>query len=277
MHDDVRLKFMKGFTNSSVASFCAITKGGDMKKPSYGKPCHADVKYSDYKGCPYIVSALYKEKGYGVGIQDEYIKWLINDSYCSDVFVDKDLDSVKEKGFLIDASKNANVIGNALIASRMSNESSLTAKVKIWKMLHDRGVNGDVAFIIGHMFADLDNKEGVTIQRSASSHEPFDVTDMSLAGMKNVCNRIVKSPENFMSTGKYTAVFDAFKPVDGKSVASIVREFLKKNVPFTSKKNRFSGMSEHFPLNPTMNALAFFIDQYCNEHLTFIDEPMEDW
>lgn len=123
-------------------------------------PCHGRMSGfpdRDYKGKIYI-EVIVTECGwkdrFKVGsrkpsfeIFKPFAEWLVNSSYMSPMFIVKDIDFIKEFGFVLSTRVNAPLLQNALITTRHFIECSLLA-FETWNTLVKEGVDPHFAYFI---------------------------------------------------------------------------------------------------------------------------------
>lgn len=114
-----------------------------------------------------------------VGTQKQtvaYIDWLINRSPWAEIFVDKDAKQVFALGYVIDTTKPANLIGNALIACRLFTESYVAGakfRVKTYLELLELGCSEQEALLFSQMYAPSERGYPYTFSRFSSGHAVF--------------------------------------------------------------------------------------------------------
>jgi len=164
-----------------------VKKDGDIYV-SPNKACHAQM-HSMPKDCTAIWSKFPKP-GHGyhgdkVKITEQTLKfndWLLHRSPWAQVFVPTTTEFATKKGFVIaDLNQAANLIVNALIATRIPSEHYW--EVARWNDLVDAGVHENMAFILTVSFG----REGVKLS-GGIGHHPLDPNELTMEAVEAFMN-----------------------------------------------------------------------------------------
>ena len=131
------------------------------------KACHAGLSRRK-RGCVYALSAVQK-RGCTRKAETAYLKWLMNDSKLSEMFLTSLIGDVRRNGIVVDGHKPSNLVAIALIATRIPNEWG--QRCELWYELHKAGCNGDLALFLIHDFNF--GRGGRVSQVSESYHLPL--------------------------------------------------------------------------------------------------------
>lgn len=130
-------------------------------------------------GAKYVLSAVMKPNMSKEDLKI-FIQWLVTESPYAHIFVDKDVKSILEYGYLVDAAHPAAFITSALITSRFPTESyvnvqTFTKRNMVWRELIDMGVNKTEAFFFAQLYdaASIKSLYPITPSRLSSGHTPF--------------------------------------------------------------------------------------------------------
>lgn len=162
-------KAEKWFKTHSPSFYGTANFAGLYKHPSsptikqwnaLNAPCHSRISSfpmpDDEEKCFFEVivtecgwrrRSISNKKEPSFEIYKPFVEWLVNSSYMSPMFIVKDIDFIKEFGFVLSTRVNAPLLQNALITTRHFVECSLLA-FETWNTLVKEGVDPHFAYFI---------------------------------------------------------------------------------------------------------------------------------
>lgn len=153
--DEVRKMFELGVRSPNKCGLCGTS---DSKNTfvSDNQACHAGLAESMKRAFTPDFAHSYIMYKYETPLNSKlavpFLHWLIHDSMYSEVFPDQDAAHVWGDGVLSTyTNRGANLVVGAHIAARRLTEHNYI--VRNWYELVQRGVNGDLAFILAHCIA----------------------------------------------------------------------------------------------------------------------------
>lgn len=130
-------------------------------------------------GIKYVLSAVMHNWTSTDEQLNKFIDWLVNRSPWAVVFVDKDVQRIRELGYVVDANHPSSFIGSAMVASRFMTESysgdNWKWRCDVYQELLAIGCTENEAFMFAHMY----NKETagklypITFSRLSAGHSTF--------------------------------------------------------------------------------------------------------
>ena len=135
---------------------------------------------------------------YSKGYVRPFLRWLLNDSLVSDIFVTKDVEAALKRGIIITPHVNIDKLACGVIMLRTLTEH--VGQLPSWHGLVKRGVSPDMAYLISH------HCEGTTtIIKAKRSHSclMFSLTSYHKEGVSNWLNgKFIKAP-NYIDALNY--------------------------------------------------------------------------
>jgi len=147
--------FKASSSDSRTATYALVKKGSMVWKQTYA--CHGYLKNDDnIKSSDFVISRLYARKANVDQYTDDFINWMVNDSHWSGIHLRKDVEDIKNYGWIFGLDGDATLTGSALIASRHLTERPHQGEA--WGRFRAMGFTGTEAFLLSNMYTYNDKK-----------------------------------------------------------------------------------------------------------------------
>lgn len=236
----------------STANWAAVWDNGKILE-KFSQACHADIS-RNHNGCSYIVTEC--------RLTDEeqmwYGYWLANLSPVSDVFLVKDVHTIKEIGaYVLNADVPSDKLLLACIATRQVWEYQPT--VKAFYHLCKAGIPADMAFLVAHM-CDKCDENAMSFNRTNSGHAVMRVENMTVEHIRNwVEHKYVGGMESFKDKPCCPTTNGAFGSGGASSLHKAIREI-------GGELDRY-GDRKAVPMKDAVKQAATVIAEWCKENL----------
>ncbi len=217
-----------------VAFMGVIDSDGQLTR-AYGNVCHASFRESvsyhfsidDNKKIQYLLSAQQKRL---CSKEEEifFVDWLVNKSPYTEVFVNKDVDSILAYGHVIDPNQFSTLIGSALVATRFITESGGQSPFGRWPIFQEIircGESVDMAFLFSHLYTSQNSKQlyPMILAPLDNNHVCIKPAEHSLDYMKNfLAHKAIKGASFKERNGFGYGLASAWEAFDGSKTKADV-------------------------------------------------------
>ena len=226
---EMKARFKSGkFSRQDNTNLTLVYK--DRIDHTHNKACHAGLNTDD-QGCVYALSSV-QTRTCTRKAETAYLKWLMNDSELSEVFLTSLIGDARSNGIVVDGHKPSNLVAIALIATRLPSEWG--GRCELWYELHKAGCNGGLALFLVHMF----NIFGTSVVRNHASHHLPLPPESSKAILRNYLTGHARMCRTYFECGRYGVLDTTWSDGDHDDNHSYLLDYVSEiNIPKARSKN----------------------------------------